>query len=258
MTIRLSKDRNKERVIEKAVDVLRTGGVLVVPTETAYGLAADATNGRAIRKIYKVKGRSFNKFLPLIAGSLEQMREFFELGKKELEMVKKHKGLTMVLKVKSQKPPPSFDANNPHSWKADQPKAEKLKKIYLLKGQKTCAVRISRYKLARELALELGRPITATSANVSGEENCYSVEEVVGQLGRTKFKRPLGRLVGDAPKGARNIGAVGKIDLIIDGGKLKKRKPSTIVRVQGGKVEVVRQGEIEINSKIKIQKSKLR
>ncbi|NMB48334.1 threonylcarbamoyl-AMP synthase [Candidatus Kuenenbacteria bacterium] len=197
-------NKKDKQVVEIAVRALKAGGVLVVPTETAYGLVADAGNKKAIQKIYKIKGRMASKFLPLIVGSLEQMQEFFELNKKELELVRKYKGLAIILKIKNQK--------------------SKIRKIYLLKNQKTCAVRISKYKLDRELALGLGRPITATSANVSGEENCYSIKEVVVQLKDRKVQP----------------------DLIIDGGKLKKRKPSTIVKVEGEKVVVVRQGEIKI------------
>lgn len=197
-------NKKDKQVVEVAVGVLNSGGVLVFPTETAYGLAADAGNKKAIQKIYKIKGRGASKFLPLIVGSLKQMQEFFELGGKELELVKKYKGLAIVAKPKTQ--------------------LTKLKKLYLAFGQKDCAVRISKYKLARALALKLGRPITATSANVSGGENCYNIEEVLGQL-RNRKAQP---------------------GLIINGGKLKERKPSTIVRVEGGKVEVVRQGEIRI------------
>ncbi|HRY63148.1 MAG TPA: L-threonylcarbamoyladenylate synthase [Patescibacteria group bacterium] len=216
----MTKFLNKKdtKVVEIAVGVLRTGGILVIPTETAYGLAADAGNKKAIQKIYKIKGRTASKFLPLIVGRLEQMREFFELGEKELGLVRKYKGLTVVL--------------NP--LKHESIKTLKQRKLYLAPGQKTCAVRISKYKLVRDLALGLGRPITATSANVSGRENCYSVGEVMGQLELTNTRVQSTRL------------NQGKIDLIIDGGKLLKRKPSTIVRVEGGKVEVVRQGEIKI------------
>ncbi|HOZ36247.1 MAG TPA: L-threonylcarbamoyladenylate synthase [bacterium] len=202
-----------QKKVKIAVDILKAGGVLVFPTETAYGLAADAENKKAIEKIYKIKGRMESKFLPLIVGDLKQMEEFFELNDKELELAKKYKGLTIVLKVKTRKSKLKSETQN-----------LKVKKLYLLKGQKDCAVRISKYKLARELALGLGRPITATSANVSGEENCYSVEEVMKQLKNRKVQP----------------------DLIVDGGKLKERKPSTIVRVEGEKVEVLRQGEIRI------------
>ncbi len=217
MILRVDKKLDQKKV-KRAVDVLKTGGVLVIPTETAYGLAADAGNKKAIQKIYKIKGRMASKFLPLIVGSLEQMREFFELNEKELELVKKYKGLTIILKTRKHESTKTQKHRNTKTQK------HKNTEIYLLPGQKTCAVRISKYKLARELALSLGRPITATSANVSGGENCYSVEEVLKQLGK----------VGN------------NVDLFLDRGKLQKRKPSTIVKVEGGKIQILRQGETKI------------
>jgi L-threonylcarbamoyladenylate synthase len=210
MILKINKKLDNSK-IERVVGVLKAGGVLVIPTETAYGLAADAGNKKAIQKIYEIKGRGGSKFLPLIVGSLKQMKEFFALGRKELELAKKYKGLTIVAKPKTQ-------------LTCLPARQTKLKKLYLAPGQKTCAVRISKYKLAREVALKLGRPITATSANRSGGENCYSVGEVTKQLGK----------MGN------------NVDSFLDGGKLKKRKPSTIVKVEGRKVEVVRQGEILI------------
>ena len=224
MIINLGREKDKKKVVETAVEILKAGGVLVFPTETAYGFVADAGNKKAIQKIYKIKGRMASKFLPLIVGSLEQMEEFFELGKKELGLAKKYKGLTIILKTRKHR--------NTKTQKQG---------IYLFKGQKTCAVRISKYKLARELALKLGRPITATSANVSGGENCYNAGEAMKQFGLTNIE------VQSALKhGGQARLNQGKIDLIIDGGKLKKRKPSTIVKVEGGKVKVVRQGEVAV------------
>lgn len=228
-------NKKDKKIVETAVRVLKAGGVLVFPTETAYGLAADAGNKKAIEKIYRIKGRVANNFLPLIVGSLGQMQEFFELGEKEFELVRKYKGLTIILKTRKQ------EYTRPQRLEASDGGRENTRKkgIYLLPEQKDCAVRISKYKLARDLALGLGRPITATSANVSGGENCYSVEEVLRQIQRYP-SAPFAR--GSSPKLGEH-----KIDLIIDGGKLTKRKPSTIVKVEGGKVEVVRQGEIIIN-----------
>ena len=50
---------NDSNTISHAVKVLKQGGILVIPTETAYGLAAEATNELAVKKIYRIKGRSF-------------------------------------------------------------------------------------------------------------------------------------------------------------------------------------------------------
>ena len=91
-----------EKLIDRAVDILRAGGVLVFPTETAYGLAADATNEAGIRKIYDIKGRSFKKFLPLIAADVEQIEKYFKLNQRELELIKR-KGISVVLEIRKQR-----------------------------------------------------------------------------------------------------------------------------------------------------------
>jgi L-threonylcarbamoyladenylate synthase len=204
MIEKINNNKPDKLILNHAVDILKRGGVLVIPTETAYGLAADATNKKAIMKIYKIKGRTFNKFLPLIANSINQINKYFKVGKKELELLRKYKGLTVILGFKI------YDL--------------RFKNIYKLKGQNSAAVRISTNKVANLLANKLGRPITATSANLSGGENCYSIGAALGQLSKQKYQP----------------------DLILDAGKLKKRKPSTIVKVQGNKIKLLRQGEIRI------------
>lgn len=193
--------------IEKAVQTISEGGVVVFPTETAYGLAADATNRKAIEKIFKIKGRGVNKFLPLICASLDQAKKYFRFSVKELQLARKYwpGDLTLVLRVSNKGP--------------------QSRELYLLDGQNDCGVRVSSNEIARRLSKGASIPITATSANVSGGEICYSVEEVVKQFQNNKFKP----------------------DVILDGGKLKKRKPSTIVKFVGDKMEILRQGEIRFN-----------
>ena len=65
-TIRVDRYRVTKKVLDQATEVLKNGGVVVYPTETAYGLAADSTNPDAIEKIYKIKGRPKEKRLPLV------------------------------------------------------------------------------------------------------------------------------------------------------------------------------------------------
>ena len=89
-------------------------------------------------------------------------------------------------------------------------------------NKQTCVVRVSINKAVQSVAKKLGRPITATSANKARGKNCYSIKEVLGQLKEKDF------------------------DLILDGGKLSKKKPSTIVRAEEGEVKILRQGEIKL------------
>jgi L-threonylcarbamoyladenylate synthase len=77
-------------------------------------------------------------------------------------------------------------------------------------------------KIALDLAKFLKRPITATSANVSGKNDCYSAHEIISQFQNQKNKP----------------------DIIINAGTLPKRKPSTIVKIQNHNVEILREGPI--------------
>jgi L-threonylcarbamoyladenylate synthase len=202
--IKINPHQSAKNILKQAVQALQQGHVLIIPTETSYGLAADATNLEAVKKIYRIKGRSFKKFLPLIVSSQSQLHQWFKTNKLEKQLIKKYPGVTFVL--------------TPHPATTNQPQ------LYLLKNQSTCAVRISLNNMAKSLAKKLDRPITATSANLSGQKNCYSINNVIKQF-EHKDRQP---------------------DLILNAGRLPKRKPSTIVQVEGHQLKILRQGEIKI------------
>ena len=86
------------------------------------------------------------------------------------------------------------------------------------------AVRVSSNNVARALSRGLGKPIISTSANISGEAPAYNIKEVIKSFARKKY-RP---------------------DLILDAGKLPKRSPSTIVKINDKKIIILREGEIKI------------
>lgn len=90
-------------------------------------------------------------------------------------------------------------------------------------GTGTIGLRMPNNKIALDLAKYLKRPITATSANLSGKLDCYSAKEIIKQFKSQKYKP----------------------DIIINAGQLPKRKPSTMVKVDSnGKVQVLRQGPV--------------
>lgn len=89
-------------------------------------------------------------------------------------------------------------------------------------GERFVSIRWSGMEFCSKLVEKFGNPITTTSANLAGQEPLYEVD-----LSR------FGELAGE-------------IDLVVDGGKLPKNKPSTIVKVYGEKVEIIRQGEISL------------
>lgn len=181
-----------------AVLILHRGGIIVFPTETAYGLGCDATNAVAVRRIYHIKGCERGKLLPVIAADTKQVRKFFRLDGPAEALAKKYwpGPLTIVL--------PARDARIRRAVGA------------------MVGVRVSSSHIARRLAADLGRPIVATSANLSGKPTCYSVPSAKRQLG----KKP--------------------IDYYLDIGALPHRKPSTVVRVDRGHIIILRHGPIKI------------
>jgi L-threonylcarbamoyladenylate synthase len=173
---------------KQAVAVLRKGGVVVFPTETAYGLAADTGNPRAAGKIFAIKGRGHEKKLPAIAASAAMAQRYAEISPKLMNIARAFwpGPLTVV-------------------------------------GSRA-AVRVSPHPIARALSKALGRPIFSTSANVSGMPTCYSVVEVSKQFARRRLQP----------------------DFALDVGPLPRRKPSTIIAEQDGRIVVLRQGSLRI------------
>lgn len=153
-----------KKEIAKALAILQRGGVVVFPTETAYGLAADATNARAVVKIFAVKGRPSRKPLPLIVASFAMAERFFRFTEEERTLARKFwpGPLTILLRPRRKFPRGVLGANG------------------------RAAVRVSGDALARALSARIGKPITATSANRSGAKTCYSISCVSASLRKTQ------------------------------------------------------------------------
>jgi len=131
-----------------ALDVFKAGGLVALPTETVYGLAADATNGEAVASIYEAKGRpSFN---PLIVhcDSLEMAMQYGEFSDQTLKCAKQFWPGPLTLVVPSKK-----DAGLSDLVRA---------------GLDTVAIRVPMGK-ARHIISAYGKPIAAPSANLSGK-----------------------------------------------------------------------------------------
>ncbi len=149
-----------DKQVQEAIAVLKRGGVVVFPTETAYGLAADATNEKAVARIFEVKGRDEGKSLPLIAASREMVERFAGVPRGLEKLASQHwpGPLTLVL-----------------------PAIEGLASGVVRNG--TVAIRVSSHPIAQALSEGLGAPIVSTSANSAGQPAGYSIEDVRSQLG---------------------------------------------------------------------------
>ena len=181
---------------DEASAALKAGELVGVPTETVYGLAADATNEDAVAKIYAAKGRpSFNPLIAHVSG-LEMAQRFGQFEPRALELVKAFwpGPLTIVVPlIASCGIAPSVTA-----------------------GLNTIALRHPIGVMA-ELAKELAAPIAAPSANTSGKISPTTGQHVADDLGD-------------------------KVSIILDGGPCAVGVESTVVKVNKGKITLLREG----------------
>jgi L-threonylcarbamoyladenylate synthase len=155
-----------DRAIAEAARILRAGGLVAFPTETVYGLGADATNGKAVACIFEAKGRP--RFNPLIAhvDSLGAARDLVEFnGEAEALAEAFWPGpLTLVL--------------------PQRPGARHRVSELVTAGLDTLAVRVPAHPVARQLIAAAGVPIAAPSANLSGRVSPTRARHVEEDLGR--------------------------------------------------------------------------
>jgi L-threonylcarbamoyladenylate synthase len=184
--------------LQEAATWIRTGGLVALPTDTLYGLAADPFCARAVERVFAVKGRGADRALPLIAADLDQVtRDLGPLTAVGARLADRFWPGPLTLIV----PAPSAIA------------AE------VTGGTGRVGVRVPDSLVAREICRAAGRPVTATSANRSGQ--------------------PATPDPGDVE---RTLGA--DVDLLIDAGTTPGGAPSTIVDVCGERPVLVRAGAI--------------
>ena len=147
--------------IDEASRILKDGNLVAIPTETVYGLAADALNSEAVRKIFQVKGRPADN--PLIV----HISEFEDLEKLVLEVPKKAKLLYE------------------HFWPGPLTMIFKKKDIIpdIVTANLDCvAIRMPSLEITRKLISKLGSPLAAPSANISGRPSPTSYIHVLKDL----------------------------------------------------------------------------
>ena len=157
------KNLLQQTLVRQAVKALEAGGVIAFPTETVYGLGCDPRNRRAVRRIFRLKGRDPQKPLLLVASSFAQVRRVAVLRGQALLLAKHYwpGPLTLVLPLRK----PSL-----------------LVKGVAVNGE--VAIRFSSSKIVRALAKQFTFPLVATSANPSGAKESRSYTDVVSYFGR--------------------------------------------------------------------------
>ena len=183
MIIKYEKDK-KDEIIKRAADILSRGGIVMYASDTSYGLAIDYANKKAIKRLNKLKNRQ-KPLYSLNFANLKQIEQFYQLSEKQKETLKRFLPGELTFIIEEDKP----------------------------------ACRIPKISIIVDIAKRLDRPLTATSANISGQTPAYKI-----------YNLP------------RNF--LDKVELIIDQGKLAKIPPSTIVNISREKYKILGQGRL--------------
>jgi len=150
------------RAIEWAVETLVGGGVIAIPTDTVYGLAASVFSAPALARIYEIKGRPLDRSLPVLVSSIDALERLTEpLDHRVASVLDRYwRGpLTVVLPAR-----PGFDQ-------------------FLVSESGGIGVRMPNHPLALEVIEKAGGAIACTSANLSGQPPARSAAEVVASVG---------------------------------------------------------------------------
>jgi L-threonylcarbamoyladenylate synthase len=163
--------------LQKALEILHSGGIIAFPTDTVYGLAADLQLPRAIQRLYEVKGREEAKAIPVLVGSIDQLDLVAAgLSEQAASLAVRYWPGALTLVVERRPELPSELSELP-----------------------TVGVRMPNHPFALEL-LRASGPLAVTSANRSGEPSPQTVEDVLAQLdGRVELVLDGGRCPGGVP-----------------------------------------------------------
>ena len=149
----------EEGVVEKVVDILSRGGVVLFPTDTLYGLLANIEDGRALERLVEIKGREKGKPFPVFVDGVEKAKKYALLEKDALKLWRRFMpgGLTLVVPARVNIP-------------------------FVVSGEKTIGLRVPDHPVLLEVLRRLDFGVTGTSANVSGRLPPKSFDEVSEEI----------------------------------------------------------------------------
>ena len=188
------------RILKQAARLIIKGAVLVCPTDTGYAFSANAVDTRAVAKVFNLKGRSYSNPMHIAVSSIEEAEKYAHVNKAARHLADRFLpgALTLVL-----------------------PKRETIPAM-LVAGRDTIGIRVPDNRVILSLAEMSARPLTTTSANISGRPTPYTTEEVMAQLEET----------------------IQDVALILDQGPLPTRELSTIVDLTVSPPQLIRQGRV--------------
>ena len=195
---RIDPEKPEPRIIRDAVAAIKQGGIIAFPTRCLYGLGTDAFNAAAVTKVFDIKHRPGQKPILILinrrAGLKQLVSHVSDVAASIMERFWPGR-VTLV-----------FGAADsvPHTLTA---------------GTGKIGIRLPGHPVAKAIVESLGRPLTGTSANLSGNPGCRRIDDLEPQLRE-------------------------QLDIVLDAGKLKGGIGSTVVDVSREIPRVLREGEI--------------
>ncbi|MGV6845364.1 MAG: L-threonylcarbamoyladenylate synthase [Lutibacter sp.] len=142
--------------IEKSLSVLKSGKILIYPTDTVWGIGCDATSEKAVAKIFKIKQRQESKSLIILVSSVKMLKNYIKSIPSEV--------LDLLKNIKK---PTSIIYSNPVGLAKN-----------VIADDNTIAIRIPKNEFCVQLIEQFGKPIVSTSANISEEPAPKSYSEI--------------------------------------------------------------------------------
>lgn len=199
--VKISEDGNTEiEVLGRAAALLLQGEILVCPTDTGYAFAANALDEAAIRKVFALKKRPLDKPIHMAVSTIEEAERYAHVDEVARTLAGRFLpgALTLVL-----------------------PRREIVPSL-LTGGRDTVGIRIPDNKTILTLIQRTDRPLTTTSANISGQESPQTVREIISQMGKS----------------------ASQVALFLDQGRINTMGTSTILDLSTDPPRILRQGLI--------------
>jgi len=147
--------KNINDTIAKTVETLRSGGVVLYPTDTIWGIGCDATNVDAVKRIYSIKGRKLDKSIILLVENEIHLRKFVDVSPLVLDIINiSEKPITFVY---------------------DSPRELPLE---ILADDGSIGIRIVKHDFCKKVISTFRKPITSTSANLHGEKSPIKFSDI--------------------------------------------------------------------------------
>jgi L-threonylcarbamoyladenylate synthase len=190
-----------QKILQETANIILNGGLVVFPSDTVYILAVDPTSEKGVKKLLEFKNRWTGKAISIAVSDKKMATDFVTLNENSENIYKSLlPGPFTIVSEGKHRVTRGIEAENG-----------------------TLGIRIPDNKYISDLIKILSKPITATSANLSGRTPNYSIQS---------FLRPLSNKKKEM------------IDLIVDAGKLPKNKPSTVIDATESEIKILRRGDL--------------